>query len=181
MKLSRIIESESFQQRLEKMYEYQDKTKHWPNVIAVLTRPEGNDLVKEWKLTNNIVTTAGDQFYAQKAAGQTPTNDFTGTGTGRFELRTGTVTTPAKSDTYAQVTTPVTASRQAIVTNRCSWTTTSFSGTYMLGGCIHSGGSGLPSGGATPLLAHWNFQSPVTKTTSDTLKVIVNHAMAGQP
>lgn len=198
-----IIESETYEQRLERMHEYQDKKHKWPNVIAVVTRPEGNHAIKEWHLTNNIVTNAGNVFYAQKAAGQTPTNDFTGASTGRIELRTGTVATPLATDTYASVTTPVTASRLAIdstypkagdtdpdntgagtniVTNRYSWTTSSFSGTSMLGGCIHSGGnSPSPSGTPTPLQCHWNFASPVTKTTSDTLKTIVNHTLQGQP
>ena len=68
---------------------------------------------KTWYYAKNIVTNDGDLFYAQQAVGETPTSDFDGT-SGRMELRTGSAT-PAKGDTYAQVATPVTASKTSII------------------------------------------------------------------
>ena len=82
------------------------------NVCIVKEDSEGN---KSWLYAENIVTNDGDLYYAQKAAGESPTSDFGGCN-GRMELRTGSAT-PAKGDAYAQVATPVTASRKAIDAN----------------------------------------------------------------
>ncbi|MFM7795178.1 MAG: hypothetical protein ACKO7N_00240, partial [Candidatus Nitrosotenuis sp.] len=143
----------------------------------------------------NIVTDSGDLFYAQKGAGESPTSDFAGAN-GRMELRTGSVT-PAKGDTYTNVTTPVTASRKVIdagypktndsdtdntgagtdiVTWRTSWTTGDFSASAIIGGCIHVGGSSPVS--ATKVLTHFSITS-FDKTSSDTLKIFVNHTFNG--
>ena len=82
------------------------------NVCIVKEDSEGN---KSWLYAENIVTNDGDLYYAQKAAGESPTSDFGGSN-GRMELRTGSAT-PAKGDAYAQVATPVTASRKALDSN----------------------------------------------------------------
>ena len=79
------------------------------NVCIVKEDSEGN---KSWLYAENIVTNDGDLYYAQKAAGESPTSDFGGS-SGRMELRTGSAT-PAKGDTYNSVTTPDTATRKAI-------------------------------------------------------------------
>ena len=113
-----------------------------------------------------------------------------------MELRTGSAT-PAKGDAYAQVATPVTASRKAldsnypktndgdsdntgagtdIVTWRTSWTTSDFNANAIIGGCIHVGG-GSPASG-TKVLSHFSITS-FNKTTSDTLKIFVNHTFNG--
>ena len=171
--------------------------------VAITLNPDYNICIvkesvngdKTWFYTKNIVTDAGDLFYAQKGAGESPTNNFAGT-SGRMELRTGSAT-PAKSDTYQQVTTPVTTSRKAIdatypktndsdtdntgagtdiVTWRTSWTTGDFNATGIIGGCIHVGGAS-PSN-STALLTHFSISS-FDKTSSDTLKVFVNHTFNG--
>ena len=150
---------------------------------------------KTWYHAKNVVTNDGDLFYAQKSAGETPTNDFAGT-SGRMELRTGTAT-PAKSDTYTNVTTPVTGSRKVIdstypktndsdtdntgagtdiVTWRTSWTTSDFNATAIIGGCIHIGGASPVS--TSKLLTHFSISS-FDKTSSDTLKIFVNHTFNG--
>jgi len=126
---------------------------------------------------------------------ETPTSDFDGS-SGRMELRTGTAT-PAKADTYQQVTTPVTASRKAIdsnypktndgdsdntgagtdiVTWLTSWTTSDFNATSIIGGCIHVGAASPANG--TKLLTHFTITS-FDKTASDTLKIFVNHTFNG--
>jgi len=150
---------------------------------------------KTWYYAKNIVTNDGDLFYAQQAVGETPTSDFDGS-SGRMELRTGTVT-PAKGDTYTTVTTPVTSSRKIIdstypktndgdsdntgsgtdiVTWRTSWTTSDFNATSIIGGCIHVGGASPSSG--SKLLTHFSITS-FDKTSSDTLKIFVNHTFNG--
>ena len=150
---------------------------------------------KTWYHTHNIVTNDGDLYYAQQAVETTPTSDFGGSN-GRMELRTGSAT-PAKDDTYGDVTTPVTTSRRAIdtgyqkvsdgdgdntgsgadiVTWRTSWETGHFNATGIIGGCIHVGG-GSPASG-TKLLTHYSITS-FDKTASDTLKIFVNHTFTG--
>jgi|TARA_R110000824_G_scaffold6766_12_gene31263 hypothetical protein len=150
---------------------------------------------KTWYYAKNIVTNDGDLFYAQQSVGETPTSDFDGS-SGRMELRTGSVT-PAKADTYTSVTTPVTASRKVvdstypktndsdsdntgagtdIVTWRTSWTTSDFSASAIIGGCIHVGAASPAS--STKLLTHFSITS-FDKTTSDTLKIFVNHTFNG--
>jgi len=156
---------------------------------------ESTDGQKTWYYTENIVTDSGDLYYAQKGAGESPTNDFA-SASGRMELRTGSAT-PAKADTYQQVTTPITTSRKAIdsgypktndsdtdntgagtdiVTWRTSWTTGDFSSNAILGGCIHVGGASPTN--ATKVLTHFSIAS-FDKTSSDTLKIFVNHTFNG--
>ena len=47
----------------------------------------------------NIITTAGDTYYAQKACGESPTNNFS-----QLYLCTAGPTTPAKDDDYSDFT-----------------------------------------------------------------------------
>lgn len=161
--------------------------------ICIVSESETGE--KTWYYAKNIVTNDGDLFYAQQAVGESPTSDFDGSD-GRMELRTGSAT-PAKSDTYNEVTTPVTASRKAIdstypktndgdsdntgagtdiVTWRTSWTTSDFSASAIIGGCIHVGGAAPTS--STKLLTHFSITS-FDKTSSDTLKIFVNHTFNG--
>ena len=150
---------------------------------------------KTWLYTHNIVTNDGDLYYAQKSVAGTPTSDFGGSD-GRMELRTGSAT-PAKAHVYSDVTTPVTASRNAkdntypktayddsdntgagadIVTWRTSWTTSDFNATAIIGGCFHVGGASPASG--AKLLSHFSITS-FNKTASDTLKIFVKHTFNG--
>lgn len=144
----------------------------------------------------NIITVDGNLFYAQKAAEDAViTSDFAGAN-GRMELRTGAAT-PANTDVYSNVTTPVTTSRKVIlsgypktndndtdntgagttvVTWVTSWTTADFNATGIIGGCIHVGGNSPVAG--TKLLTHFSIAS-FDKTSSDTLKVFVNHTFLG--
>lgn len=207
MTVLKVVEAETFEQRYERMLSYFDHlpvyarrgvTNNWNpanNVCAVLTRPEGNYALREWFPGANIVTNDGDIYYAKKAAGETPaTNE--NFGSGRFELRTGAAT-PAKTDTYTNVTTPVTASRKVFdgtypktndtgdtdntgdavnaVSYRTSWTTGDFNATGIVGGAIHDNSSPV---GATKLLTHFSITS-FNKASTDTLKMFVNHTASG--
>jgi hypothetical protein len=203
----KLVEAQTYEQRLESLSSYID---HLPvfvergkyankdpnnNVQAVLVKQEGSYLVKDWIFGANIVTTDGAIYYAKMGADETPSaNEMFKTG--RMELRTGTAT-PADTDTYSAVTTPVTTSRKVIDTGypktndttdtdntgdgvnvvswRVSWTTGDFNATAIKGGCVHDNAS--PVAGSK-LLTHWTFGAQFDKTASDTLKVFVNHSIA---
>jgi hypothetical protein len=166
-----------------------------PNLNICIVKENQETGKKTWLYAKNIVTNDGDLFYAQQALAETPTSDFDGAN-GRMELRTGAAT-PAKADTYAEVTTPVTGSRKIIdstypMTNdadgdntgsgtdiatwRTSWTTGDFTASAIIGGCIHIGGASPVSG--TKVLSHFSITS-FNKTASDTLKIFVNHTFNG--
>ena len=166
-----------------------------PNLNICIVKENQETGKKTWLYAKNIVTNDGDLFYAQQALAETPTSDFDGAN-GRMELRTGAAT-PAKADTYNELTTPITASRKAIdgtypltgdadtdntgsgadvVTWLTSWTTGDFNNTGIIGGCVHVGGA-TPSG-ATKVLTHWSISS-FDKTAADTLKIFVNHTFNG--
>jgi hypothetical protein len=163
------------------------------NICIVKENQETGE--KTWLYTHNIVTNDGDLYYAQKSVAETPTSDFGGSD-GRMELRTGSAT-PAKGHVYSDVTTPVTASRKVkdsgypktndndsdntgsgtdIVTWRTSWTTSDFNANAIIGGCFHVGGASPASG--AKLLTHFSITS-FNKTSSDTLKIFVNHTFNG--
>lgn len=173
------------------------------NVIACLGKPEVSpsgitDIILNWFYGDNIVTNDGDIFYAQQAVTESPSanEDFEA---GRMELQNpGIQDTPAKDDTYTDVTTPITASRKVfvaspnyplrndadsdntgagvdVVTYLTSYTTGDFNATGINGGTIHDNAS--PVGG-TKLLTHFSITA-FNKTASDTLKMFVNHTMNG--
>lgn len=168
------------------------------NVHGIKDTIEGNYLVRQHLWAANIVSDAGDVYYAQKAAGETPTNDFAGANN-RLVLRTGTVATPLKTHTYTNVTSPVSGSGKTVsntypktndgdalnnVTNKTrkvtwkyDYLTSEANTTGILGGAIHIGGNS-PVGG-TLLLTHFNFAASFDKTSNDTLTVYVNHEMLG--
>ena len=166
-----------------------------PDLNICIVKENNDTGDKTWYYAKNIVTNDGDLYYAQQAVETTPTSDFGGSD-GRMELRTGSAT-PAKGHVYSDVTTPITASRKAIdagypkvsdgdsdntgsgadiVTWRTSWTTSDFNANAIIGGCIHVGGASPASG--AKVLSHFSITS-FNKTTSDTLKIFVNHTFNG--
>ncbi len=192
---TKVIEALSLDERIESKLSYMDKNHvDHANVEAVLTKPEGSHLLKQWYWGHNLVTLDGAIYYAQQGANATPTNDFS-SASGRFILR-NQADTPVDTDTYAGVLGPIAASNNTFVatypktndtgdpdntgdgTNVVSWcslwSTSSFSDAAIQGGCIHNGG-GTPAGS---LLTHFSFASSFGKTTSDTLKVFVNHSFS---
>ena len=164
------------------------------NNICVVVKNEVTG-EKKWFFGSNIVTNDGDIYYAKKGAGETPATNENFI-QGRAELRTGTVT-PAKTDAYQQVTTPVTASRKTLesaypktndsdtdnsgratdaVSYKYYWNTSAFNATGILGGCIHDNAS---PGNSSKVLTHWTFAASFSKTANDTLTLFVNHTMNG--
>ncbi len=200
----RVVDSfDTVKERMEKFSSWKD---HLPrfhsrgveldpkNNICAITQDSLSGY-QQWHWASNIVTNDGDIFYAKQGAGETPaTNE--NFAIGRCELRTGTAT-PAKADTYTNVTTPVTTSRDTLevgypktndtsadntggatdaVSYKYYWATTDFNANGITGGCVHD--NATPSG-ATKLLTHWTFSASFSKTSTDTLTLFVNHTMNG--
>jgi hypothetical protein len=139
----------------------------------------------------NIVTNDGDQYYAQMVCAETPTDDFDGASSG---LRLGSDNTaPTKSDT--DVTTFLSGSAHGldagyeksddddsdntgagvdVVTWRYSYTTAEGNVSGIIEGAIVDNTT-TP----TAALTHFLFAASFNKTSSDTLKVFVNHTMNG--
>lgn len=137
----------------------------------------------------NIVTNDGDAYYAQAAAGETPDDDFPSGG-----LRLGDDnTTPTKSDT--DVTSFLSGSGHAvdgtypqtddgdsdnsgagadIVTWRFSYTTGEGNVSSIIEGAVVDNTT-TP----TAALSHFLFAASFDKTSSDTLKVFLNHTFNG--
>jgi len=156
------------------------------NVVAILGK-ENQLFPSKLIYAKNLVTDDGDLYYAQKSAGETADNSYVG-----MRLGTGTTSTN-KSDTdvltensagrkVLDATYPKTNDGDAdntgsgvdIVTWRVSYTTSeaNFNG-------ISEGAIVDDINTPTSALAHWLFSVPFDKTSSDTLKVIVNHRFNG--
>ena len=158
-------------------------------VIAIIRNPI---LEREAMISGlNIVTNDGDLYYAQQAVGETPTDDFDAAAAGN---RLGTSNTaPTKTDT--DVTTVDAAGNHAhdatypktndgdgdntgagtdIVTWRFSYLTSEGNITGIQEGAIVDNRT-TP----TAALTHYLFAASFNKTSSDTLKIFVNHQMNG--
>lgn len=140
----------------------------------------------------NIVTTKGDVYYAQLAMTDTITDDFQAAGAG---LRMGSATTtPTKANT--DVGTFLTGSDHVIDatypksndgdadntgsgTNVMTWTYSYLTSEGNVSSIAEGGISDVRAGPSTALLTHFLFASVFSKTSSDTLKVIVNHSVLG--
>jgi hypothetical protein len=175
------------------------------NVVRVLSFPETSpsgriDMIKEFDYTHNLVTDDGEIFYAKQGAGETPaTNE--NFASGRFEMGT-TAYTEAETDTFNQFdvsgTSKISGSRQTFtsgypktndtgdsdntgdavdaVSYAVNYSAASWNDTDVEQGCIHDNSSPVS---ATKLLSVFSFTS-FAKTSSDTLKVFVNHAFENQ-
>ena len=200
---------ESFQSWADKT-RYLSEQARSDNVVRVLSFPEYTptgkvDMIKEFDYTHNLVTDDGEIYYAKKGAGETPaTNeDFggTGSGTGYFDMST-TAYTETESDTYNEYdvsgTGSISNSIQTFtsgypktndtgdadntgdatdaVSYAVNYSAASWNDTDVEQGCIHDNSSPVS---ATKLLSVFSFTS-FAKTSSDTLKVFVNHAFENQ-
>ena len=175
------------------------------NVVRVLSFPEvspsGNvDMIKEFDYTHNLVTNDGEIFYAKQGAGETPaTNE--NFQSGRFEMGT-TAYTEAETDAFTNFdvsgSSKISGSRQTFtsgypktndtgdsdntgdaedaVSYAVNYAAAAWSDTDVEQGCIHDNASPVS---ATKLLSVFSFTS-FAKTSSDTLKVFVNHAFENQ-
>ncbi len=160
-------------------------------VTAVLTNVyTGKVRVHE---TTNLVTIVGDIHYAQAAVGETPTNDFQN---GLMELYNGASAAPAQGNDRSNMTGLVSGSAKAFDTNYpktndgdadntgAGTDVATFLVSYATGEANASNIDDViitnsAPGASEPLLMHAEFAAPFTKTSSDTLKVFVNHTFEG--
>ena len=160
------------------------------NVLALLDRPRGRILVP----ASNIITDAGDLYYAQRGAAETPTNAF-----GILELTTGreVAAAPAKGDNRGNYDTLVIAGTQKafdatypktndgdadntgagtdVTTYLVSYTKADFNATGITHGIL----TNVTPGAAEPIMTGFQFAASFNKTADDTLKVFVNHTANG--
>lgn len=154
---------------------------------------------KQVHVSKNIVTNAGDLFYAERGVNTAiPTNFTNGSGVfdGIVELYNGASAAPAKGNarnnlvglvsgsgkamdaTYPRVSDPDgdnTGAGADIITYRVSYLTSEANATGIADVIITN-----PTPGASePILMHAEFAAAFDKTSSDTLKVFINHQMNG--
>ena len=155
------------------------------NVLAHLGTPEGELLVP----ASNIVTSAGDIWYAQRASSESPTNAFNN------HVMCSAFTAPGKASVYSAAT-PIASTNQAndatyprtadpdtdntnaaanAVTHRVSYTRASFAAASITHGLITIAS---PIAGSN-LLTAYAFSAAFAKTVDDTLKVSVSHGILG--
>jgi len=175
------------------------------NVVRVLSFPEVSpsgkqEMIKEFDYTHNLVTNDGEIFYAKQGAGETPaTNE--NFQSGRFEIGT-TAYTEAETDTFNEFdvsgTSKISGSRQTFtsgypktndtgdtdntgdavdaVSYAVNYTAAAWNDTDVEQGVIHDNATPVTT---TKLLCAFSFTS-FAKTSSDTLKIFVNHAFENQ-
>jgi hypothetical protein len=155
------------------------------NVLAIIENAEGRLLIP----ASNIVTDAGDIWYAQKSCGETATNTFNSmvmctatTGLTKSmvysafttiagSLKTVTAGYPKTNDADVDNT----GASTKIATWLASWAKADFNNAAISHGIITIAS---PIAGSN-LLTGYAFAAPFAKTVNDTLKVFVNHQMLG--
>lgn len=158
--------------------------------VTAILRNEVTGLLRVYQ-THNIITDAGDVYYAQSAAGETPTNAFD-----TLWLGTANASTPGKASdsddiTYiassaklVKATYPLTNDADAdntgdgpdVVTWTFEYAAGDFNNAAITDGMIGVGAHAA----AEPALTHFEFSGGAfEKTASDTLKVIINHTFNG--
>lgn len=166
-------------------------------VVVVLENRETGE--KRTHVSRNIVTDAGDLYYAERCVKTAiPTNFVDGAGAwdGVIELFNGASAAPAKGNDRSDMAGPVATSESAMAAgypkvNDLDADNTgagvdivTYLAEYASGEANAAGIADVivtnPSpGGAEALLMHAEFASPFTKTSADTLKVFVNHQLNG--
>lgn len=159
-------------------------------ILAILRHPEAGVEVTIPGI--NIVTSDGDIYYAQLAMGDSLTDDFQAAGAG---IRLGSDnTSPTKSDT--DVTTFLSGSDHVIDatypksndgdadntgagTSVMTWTYSYLTSEGNVASIIEGAISDVRAGPSTAVLTHFLFAGVFTKTSSDTLKCIINHTVLG--
>lgn len=157
------------------------------NVMGILYNPTRRKGSVVWGV--NIVTDAGDIYFAQRGAAESPTNAF-----GIWELGTAG-NAPGKSSNRSDVTSKVSGSQKAhdgtypksndgdtdnsgraadVTTWRVSYLTSEANATGITRGII----TNSTPGASEPVLSYWTITS-FDKTSSDTLKMFLNETANG--
>ena len=173
------------------------------NICLVVSHLDGS---KDWWYGSNLVTNDGDIYYAKRSASETPASNENFGASACVLQNPSSANTIAKTDAYGQVTNPIvtsgavrpltagypktadadsdnTGASADAISYRFDWATNQIdtsAGNPITGGAIYDVGQTSPVS-ATKILTHWNFTSPATfhKTSTDTLKLFVNHTFNG--
>lgn len=154
------------------------------NVLAVLGTASGKTMIP----ASNIVTSAGDIFYAQKAVGEATANVF---GV-HIMASAGTPGKAATDDSFTQIAGSEKAHAAGYpkrndtdpdntgagvdkVTYLASYAKADFNAVSITHGIVTNAAPGV----AEPILTGYAFAAGFAKTADDTLKVFVNHQMLG--
>ena len=168
-----------------------DKVNIKGSVFAVLKDVEGEHKgrIQVFK-SKNIVCNDGDLYYAQMAANETPTNDFTA---GGLKLGTG-VTAPTRADTDIETlvansykaessgypkTNCTDANNGGGGTDKVTWKyfyDTTECNVANINECAICSEDAAPP---TAILTHAHFSSAFTKLNTQTLTVFINHEFDG--
>jgi len=188
--MNRVTEILFSERRLRELKKSSEDIGILGRIIAIRKNVYSGDILKVHGV--NIVTNSGDLYYAQKAMGETPTYNFIN-GSGGLHLGTNAAAT---SKTQTDVQTEDTAGRHAIKatypktadadsdntgsgTDIATWTyeylTTEGNIVDIAEGAIVL----VLAGAGTQALTRFLFAAAFTKTSADTLKVIVNHQFNG--
>lgn len=154
------------------------------NILAVLGRPDGRLLIP----ASNIVTDAGDLFYAQLMAGEATTNSFTthelgSAGTPAKGANRSAFTPIASTQKLQAATYPKTNDGDADNTGAGTDIRTTLAsyakGDFTAASITHGWVTNPTPGASEPLLTGYAFAAGFGKTSNDTLKVFVNHEALG--
>jgi len=164
------------------------------NILCVVAGPAGRLLIP----AHNIVTNEGDRYYAQKIAGEAPTNTFN-----RLYLSTvdWNATHPSKTSTSDNIASMISRTEKApatgypktndgdadntgagvdVVTWLFSYAKADFSDNDIDAGAIAATGvTSWGAGAGTDQILTGFDLATFAKTANDTLKVFVNHTMNG--
>lgn len=154
------------------------------NCLAVLGTPRGKLLIPG----HNIVTDAGDIYFAQRSAGESPTNAFTtweqcsagtpGKAANRSNFTAIGSSQLAQDGTYPKTNdgdTDNTGAGVDVRTTRASYSAASFSHAAI----THAIVTNTTPGASEPILTGFAWAASINKTASDTLKVFHNGTLNG--
>jgi hypothetical protein len=158
------------------------------DALLVLTNHKTGKVRKIWG--RNIVTNAGDTYYAQKACGEAATNTFA-----NLYLATAGPATPLKTDTYGSFTVhagsekakssgyPKTADADTDNTGAgvdiVSWKFEYTTGDGPFTAVTHSFIAKASASGTDPILNSYKWGSIWAKDASTSVKVFANHEVLG--
>lgn len=161
---------------------------HEHDALVVLTNEKTGKTRHIWG--RNIVTTAGNVYYAQKATGATPTNAFS-----YLYLSTAGPSTPAVTDTYASFNSGQTAGKAVdgtypmvpdtdsdnigLGTTVASWRHSYTTGDGPYTSIQWSFISKVSASGTDPILNSYKWGSAWSKDSSTSAKVFTNHTFLG--
>ncbi len=195
--MGKLIEARNqFAERAAKKilaYSHEEAMEVGGSVLAIVTDEETG--LQTVHRTHNIVTDAGDEYYAEAGAqhgGESVTNAFDS-----MSLGTSASAAPAKANDSDDLTEIASTNKLVkstypktndtgdadntgdgvdVVTWTFEWAAGDFNSTVITDAIILVGAKGA----AEPILTHFEFTGGVfTKTATDTLKVIVNHTFNG--